>query len=109
MRRVEKPWGREVIWADNEHYAAKILVINAGHSLSRQYHELKHETLFVQDGRLLFELDGERLDLGPGDIVEVPPGTVHRMTATVTAVVLEASTPHLDDVVRLYDDYGRAA
>lgn len=111
--RVEKPWGYELIWAHTGRYAGKILHVNAGEALSLQYHRGKDETLYVLAGSL-------RLWLGPsadaleerlmreGDGVRIVPGTVHRMEAVTDVDILEASTPELDDVVRLEDRYGRA-
>jgi mannose-6-phosphate isomerase-like protein (cupin superfamily) len=112
VRRVEKPWGYEIHWAHTERYVGKILHINAGHALSLQYHVKKDETVYVQRGRLRYEIERDgvmtTLDLGPGDALHVTPGTIHRMTAVEDTDVLEASTPELDDVVRLQDRYGRA-
>lgn len=112
VRRVEKPWGYEIHWAHTERYVGKILHINAGHALSLQYHVKKDETVYVQRGRLRYEIERDgvmtTLDLGPGDALHVTPGTIHRMTAVEDTDVLEASTPEIDDVVRLEDRYGRA-
>ncbi len=114
--RVDKPWGHEEIVAVSEgRYAAKTLHINAGESLSLQYHRTKHETVAVLSGRLVLEVghldrDLERLELGPGESFDVPAGLVHRMTALDDAVLVEASTADpgwRDDVVRLEDRYGR--
>jgi len=112
VRRVEKPWGYEIHWAHTDRYVGKVLHINAGHALSLQYHIKKDETVYVQRGRLRYEIERDgvmtTLDLGPGDALHVTPGTIHRMTAIEDTDVLEASTPELDDVVRLQDRYGRA-
>ena len=113
MRRVDKPWGHEIIWAHTDRYVGKLLHINAGQSLSLQYHREKDETIYVQSGRIAFEhyAEGETptiSDLGPGDSFHITPGLRHRMTATEDCDLLEASTPELDDVVRLEDRYGRA-
>lgn len=113
MRRVEKPWGYELIWAHTQRYAGKVLHINAGTRLSLQYHRLKDETLYIQQGRielLLGEHEGslERLELGAGEHQHIPPGTRHRLTALTEVDIFEVSTPELEDVVRLEDDYGRA-
>jgi mannose-6-phosphate isomerase len=111
-RRVEKPWGHELIWAETDHYVGKILHIKAGHALSLQYHNVKDETIHVLRGTLRF-LAGpsaervEEVDLKEGDSFRVTPGTVHRMIAVTDTDLLEASTAHLDDVVRLEDRYGR--
>ena len=109
--RIDKPWGYEIHWARTKRYVGKILHVRQGHSLSLQYHNRKDETIYVHTGRLLFESGSRETltarELGPGDAVHVRPGTVHRMTALEDTDVLEASTPELDDVVRLEDRYGR--
>lgn len=109
--RVPKPWGYELIVAHTNRYVGKILHIEAGHALSRQYHRVKDETLYVTSGVLTLEI-GEagselRQDLGPGEGFRVRPGTIHRFTAAETCELFEVSTPELDDVVRLEDQYGR--
>lgn len=113
MRRVDKPWGHELIWAHTDKYVGKILHVNAGHSLSRQYHKIKEETLLVQSGEMDLELGSgdemKTLRMMPGDVYHLKPGTVHRMTAVSTLDVIEVSTPELDDVVRLEDNYGRTS
>ena len=111
-RRVEKPWGYEVIWAHSESYVGKELFVREGQALSLQYHELKDETIYVQRGRIEFQIgprDGELASevVGPGRSFRLPPGTVHRMLALEDSLLLEVSTPDLDDVVRLEDRYGR--
>ncbi len=111
--RVDKPWGYERHWAQTDRYVGKVLHIRAGHALSLQYHDRKDETILVWSGRLLFEMRSggavRTWEMGHGDRVHVPPGTVHRMTAIEDCDVIEVSTPELDDVVRLEDRYGRAA
>ena len=113
-RRVEKPWGYELIWALTETYCGKVLFVKAGHSLSLQYHVQKDESWLVQSGRAKVELgtteDTELTEaiLEPGDTLHYVPGTVHRVTAIEDTTILEVSTPHLDDVVRIEDAYGRA-
>jgi mannose-6-phosphate isomerase len=111
-RRVDKPWGHELIWAHADRYVGKILVIEAGRRLSYQYHEIKDEWIRVLAGRLLLTLEGddgadEDRELGPGDSVHVPTGRRHRYTAIERCELIEVSTPELDDVVRLADDFGR--
>ena len=111
-RRVEKPWGYELIWADTSEYVGKLLHIHAGEALSLQYHERKDETIHLLSGEMRFsagssETDLEDVDLRAGESFHVSTGTVHRMVAITDCDVLEASTPHLDDVVRLEDRYGR--
>jgi mannose-6-phosphate isomerase-like protein (cupin superfamily) len=113
-QRVEKPWGHELIWALSEHYAGKLLHVKAGHSLSLQFHREKDETLYLLEGRAELELaaPGEKTTrsevVTPGAAFRIRPGTVHRIAAIEDVVFLEVSTPHLDDVVRLEDVYGRA-
>lgn len=112
-RRVEKPWGHELIWAETPAYVGKILHVKAGEALSLQYHEEKDETIHLLSGRMRFwagPLDEElrEVELVPGESFHVAPGTVHRMEAVEDCDILEASTAHLDDVVRLQDRYGRA-
>ena len=93
-------------------YVGKLLFVRAGQSLSLQYHEVKDEAWLVQEGRASLELgevggDLETIEISPGDAFRYRPGTVHRVTAIEDMLVLEVSTPHLDDVVRLEDRYGR--
>ena len=111
--RVEKPWGHELIWAHTERYVGKILHIKAGHALSLQYHQRKDETVHVLKGRMRFQTgdEGEELRdrvLGAGESFHITPLLRHRMIAETDCDILEASTPELDDVVRLEDRYGRA-
>lgn len=110
--RVDKPWGYELIWAESEVYVGKVLFVRAGQALSLQYHEQKDESWLVQSGRASLELgqvggDLEALEIAEGDCFRYRPGTVHRVTAIEDTTILEVSTPHLDDVVRLDDRYGR--
>jgi mannose-6-phosphate isomerase len=111
-RRVDKPWGWELVWAETADYVGKLLFVRAGESLSLQYHEDKDESWLVREGRARLELGEvggqlERSEIGPGDAFHFPPRTVHRVTALEDTLVLEVSTSHLDDVVRLEDEYGR--
>ena len=112
-RRVEKPWGWELIWAHADAYVGKILFVRAGESLSLQFHRAKDESWYVQSGRAQLELGEagqEALDeevVTAGACFRFKPGTVHRVTALEDTTILEVSTPHLDDVVRLEDANGR--
>jgi mannose-6-phosphate isomerase len=112
--RVEKPWGYELIWARSEHYAGKLLSVNAGHALSLQFHREKDESWYVLEGRaeLEFAAAGQKTTsteiVTPGAAFRITPGTVHRIRAIEDTVIAEVSTPQLDDVVRLEDSYGRA-
>ncbi len=111
-RRVEKPWGHELIWAETDRYVGKILHIRAGHALSLQYHERKDETIHLLSGAMRFWAGPSagalsQVPLEQGQSYRVIPGTVHRMEAVTDVDVLEALTAELDDVVRLEDRYGR--
>ena len=111
-RRVEKPWGWELVWAEAKTYVGKLLFVRAGQALSLQYHEVKDEAWLVQSGRASLELgevggELETVEIGEGDAFRFRPGTVHRVTAIEDIVIVEVSTPQLDDVVRLDDRYGR--
>jgi mannose-6-phosphate isomerase-like protein (cupin superfamily) len=112
-RKIEKPWGWELVWAEAEDYIGKILFVKAGGSLSLQFHRVKDESWYVQSGRAELQL-GEPGDavlntevVGPGMCFRYRPGTVHRLRAIEDTTIFEVSTPHLDDVVRLDDEYGR--
>ena len=113
VRRVDKPWGYELIWAVTDDYVGKILFVRAGQSLSLQFHREKDESWLVHAGRATVELGGvgERVlkeeVVAPGAAFRFRPGTVHRVTAIEDTTILEVSTPQLDDVVRLEDAYGR--
>jgi mannose-6-phosphate isomerase len=111
-RRVEKPWGWELIWAETDAYVGKLLFVRAGEALSLQYHEVKDESWLVREGRARLELgpvggELEALEVSPGDAFRYRAGTVHRVTALEDTLIVEVSTPHLGDVVRLEDQYGR--
>ena len=109
MRRVKKPWGREIIWAETSSYVGKILIINPGHRLSKQYHEEKEETLYVLEGILLNYLEEKVEKYFPGQKIHVNPKQIHRFGAPEDrrVKVVEVSTNYLEDVVRLEDDYER--
>jgi mannose-6-phosphate isomerase len=109
---VEKPWGREIWIARTDRYALKIIEVNRGHRSSLQYHVEKHEHIYVDRGRLQVEWESaegrmETLTLGPGEVVENLPGRKHRVTALEDVRLIEVSTPELEDVVRVEDDYHR--
>ncbi len=111
-RRVDKPWGHELWWAHTDRYVGKVLHVRAGHSLSLQYHERKDETLHLWSGELTLVVDeGRGLEehrMRPGESYRVKPLVRHRLVAVTDCVVLEASTPEVEDVVRLEDAYGRS-
>jgi len=113
VRKVEKPWGHELIWAVSETYCGKLLFVKAGAALSLQFHNEKDESWLVQSGRAKLELGdvgqpvlNEEV-ISAGAAFRYRPGTVHRITALEDTTILEVSTPQLDDVVRLEDHYGR--
>ena len=111
-KTVLKPWGHEVIFAVTKDYVGKVLVIKAGHQLSLQFHKVKEETIYLRAGEMKFILedgDGvmEEQIVKPGQSFHIPPNRKHRMIAVSDCEVFEVSTPHLDDVVRLEDSYGR--
>jgi len=123
-KTVEKPWGREIWYADQAAYAGKVLEVKKGRRLSLQYHERKTETLFLLSGKVLLTL--RALAAGetpapslvtpadqsvwlPGRAVHIPARTIHRFEALEDSVLLEVSTPELTDVVRLQDDFARPA
>ena len=129
VRIVQKPWGHETIWAHTELYVGKVLHIKAGHSLSVQYHHKKDETIHLLSGKMIYRIGTEDrgrktedrgpktetghapqlkvVELNAGESFRNEPGLIHQMEAVTDCVLLEASTPHLDDVVRLTDRYGR--
>lgn len=112
-RRIDKPWGCEIVWADTPHYLGTILKIKRGERLSLQLHRWKAESILLYSGRmtLVFEDEhGTRRDilLLAGQAYDIPTGRRHRMIALDDCEVIEVSTPHFDDVVRLEDSYGRA-
>ena len=111
-RRVPKPWGEELIWALTDRYCGKVITIETGRRLSLQYHERKDEAILVTAGRLrllLEEAAGRDVvsELGPGDSAHVPARRRHRYEAIERVELIEVSTPELDDVVRIEDDFGR--
>ncbi len=114
VKRVEKPWGHELIWALTDTYCGKVLFVRAGAALSLQFHNEKDESWLVQSGRAKLELGepGQTIlneeVIGPGAAFRYRPGTVHRVTAIEDTTILEVSTPQLDDIVRLKDLYRRA-
>lgn len=111
---VAKPWGEELWLTQTERYAGKVLILKGGHRLSLQYHERKHEVQYIESGRIRYTLgtpdkpdDFREVIAEAGTVIELPPGTVHRVEALEDSRIFEVSTPELDDVVRMDDDYGR--
>jgi len=110
--RVEKPWGHELIWARTDRYVGKILHIEPGHVLSLQYHNKKDESIYVLTGEIILRIQqGDTLierPMSQGAAFHIEPKLIHQFEAVAPTDLLEASTPEIDDVVRLKDRYGRA-
>jgi mannose-6-phosphate isomerase len=111
-RKTEKPWGYELLFALTPKYAGKVLFVKKGHRLSLQYHQEKDETLYIYEGKALLEIQGEdgkmvKTEAKSGYCFRLPPLTRHRFQALEDTTFIEVSTPELEDVVRLDDDYGR--
>jgi len=107
IKKIDKPWGYELIFAHTAAYAGKILFVRKGESLSLQYHENKEETIYVSKGKLEITFQGKTFMLSRGESLHIPPKAEHRMKAIEDCEIFEVSTPELDDVVRLEDQYGR--
>jgi mannose-6-phosphate isomerase len=112
MKIIEKPWGKEELLEINDHYMIKKLTMRKGHRCSLQYHKQKKETIYVLNGQLKIYFGPSENKLkekiyGPNDTITLLPGTIHRMEGVEDCVYLEASTPQLEDVVRIQDDYNR--
>ncbi len=109
--RVPKPWGHELIWGKTDRYVGKVLHVNRGESLSRQYHNVKDETLYLISGKIRLTLKWEEeertVTMEVGDSYHIPPRLIHQIEAIEDSDIVEVSTPELDDVVRLADRYGR--
>ena len=113
-RKTEKPWGFELLFAHTPKYAGKVILVRKGHRLSLQYHEKKDETMYIHEGKALFEIEGSDGRMATkvvqsGQCIRVPPRTRHRLEAIEDTTFFEVSTPELEDVVRVEDDYGRAS
>ena len=113
IERVEKPWGHEIVFAHTENFAGKVIHVRKGEQLSLQFHREKEEVVYVHEGQIELEVRERGRPptlevVGAGRAFRLAPGVVHRWKALEDAVILEASTPQLDDVVRLEDRYGRA-
>jgi len=104
---VPKPWGREVIFAHTDKYVGKLLYIKKGHQLSLQFHNIKDETMLVVEGTGQITMEEGIQNYSPGKSYWIPPKTIHRIKAQTPTTIVEVSTPELDDVVRIEDNYGR--
>ena len=109
--KIKKPWGQEVLWAKEEKFAGKLIAISIQQRTSLHYHKLKDEVFYLYSGKLKLTIveDGaaKYYKLRAGDTWHVKPTVVHRLEAEIHCVLFEVSTPELNDVVRLEDDYGR--
>lgn len=109
MKKVVKPWGWELWFAETKRFVGKIIFIRKGHRLSKQYHRFKLETVYAEQGRWLLEIGKRRRLMKPGAVADITPKTIHRFCAPYEDVrLIEVSTPQVHDVVRLEDDYGRS-
>lgn len=113
-RKTEKPWGYELLWAHTPKYVGKLIFVKKGHRLSFQYHNRKDESMYLHEGQARIEIEGSDGQLvstvaNPGYSVWIPPLTKHRVEAIEDTIIFEVSTPELEDVERLDDDYGRAS
>ena len=111
-RKIEKPWGHELLFAHTPKYAGKIIFVKKGHRLSLQYHEKKDESIYLFEGKALINIEGRDGQLvqsvaQPGYYLRIPPLIKHRIAAIEDTTLLEVSTPELEDVERLEDDYNR--
>lgn len=111
-KMVTKPWGKEEWIAHNDFYALKLITLHGGRRTSLHYHNQKHETYYVNRGRILSWLENDKgkidkQEMGAGSIVVIVPHKAHRVEAIEDTVLIEVSTPHLDDVIRVEDDFGR--
>ena len=112
MKKIEKPWGNEEVIEINDNYMVKKLTMNSGHRCSLQYHEIKKETIYVLSGELKIEIGNDKDNLvskiyKAGESVTIKPYLIHRMEGILDSVYLEASTPEMNDVIRISDDYKR--
>ncbi len=112
IKRIEKPWGYELIWAKTTKYVGKILHVNKGHRLSLQHHLIKEETILISKGKIEFQYENDKGKLeshilAAGQKYHILPLRKHRMIALEDTDIFEVSTPELDDVVRFEDAYGR--
>lgn len=112
MKTIEKPWGKEEVIEINDRYMVKKLTMFKNHRCSLQYHDFKKETIYVLEGQLkiisgLTQSDLTEEILSAGQSMTIPPGMIHRMEGVTDSVYLESSTPEMEDVIRLVDDYNR--
>ena len=112
LKIIQKPWGGEVIIEQNDKYVIKRIFMKKNHKCSEQYHEKKKETIYILSGVLFISTKNKDGDISmdnfsPDDMITIEPRTIHRMEGITDCLYLEVSTPELNDVVRIKDDYGR--
>ena len=112
-QKTEKPWGFELLVAHTPKYAGKVIFVRKGYRLSLQYHEKKDESMYIYEGKAVMEIEGSNGHMvstvvEPGHCIRIPPLTKHRIQAIEDTTLFEVSTPELEDVTRVEDDYGRA-
>lgn len=105
-KRIEKPWGSEVIFANNELYTGKLLSINKGCRTSLHYHKEKDETFYINSGKVVMEIGDTKIIPSCNEAIRIRPNVIHRITAIESSVIFEVSTPQ-KGTMRLEDDYGR--
>lgn len=110
-KKISKPWGYEILFAETKDYAGKLIYVKKGETLSYQYHQKKEETIFLFKGRVKITHEKNKKKnyfiMKEGDSFHIPPKKKHRFQALANSYIFEVSTPHLEDVVRLEDKYGR--
>lgn len=111
-RRIDKPWGWEIIWADEGAYTGKVIHVNAAKRLSLQYHDEKVETQCLVSGRALLILEDQtgelrEIEMERGKGYTIHPFQIHRIVAIEDADIYEVSTAETGITVRLSDDYLR--
>jgi choline kinase/mannose-6-phosphate isomerase-like protein (cupin superfamily) len=112
MKTIYKPWGKEEWIELNEFYCYKRIYINRGYKTSLQYHNVKVETNYIISGNAEVWIENDEGEItkkiyGPGDFFNVRPPKKHRVIALTDLVMQEVSTPEVDDVVRIDDEFGR--
>ena len=108
-KTIYKPWGKEEWLVLNDKYCLKRLYVTGSHKLSLQYHEFKKETMFLESGECDLVVNGQKHCMKQDVAYTINPQDVHRLIAHKDTVILEVSSPEVDDVVRIEDDYKRCS
>lgn len=109
IKVTDKPWGYEILFAHTDKYAGKVLFVKEKGKLSLQYHKGKDETLYIYEGKVKVTLNDRTITKREEGVIHVAPLTRHRIEALEDTIIFEVSTPEIDDVVRLENDYGRVS